>query len=318
MTFMPLMQTGENTGTVPVDKIFERDFTGRPSFNRNKDRFFKATDEKYVMGAYIHGSPKPEGRPLPMSDKEPEADASTPAAAALPADAAPATEAPAADSEKPVNEKPPAAAPVAKGDAKAPELRVVLVPDIDCLRARGTSEEEEDIDFQMQNVTFVLNTLDELAGDDRFIPIRKRTTVYKTLAGVSEATEKARKEAETLRVQSAQEFEKEKAKMEAEVQQDFSELKKQKLTPDEQQQFIINLEEAQRRLKTKLEQKQQQLERKLKTIDHNRSLEIRAKQDEYKLWAVILPPIPPLVLAFFVFFNRRAQERVGVSKERLR
>jgi ABC-2 type transport system permease protein len=31
-----------------------------------------------------------------------------------------------------------------------------------------------------------------------------------------------------------------------------------------------------------------------------------------------LPPIPPLIVAFIVFFNRRANEREGVSKARLR
>jgi ABC-2 type transport system permease protein len=41
-------------------------------------------------------------------------------------------------------------------------------------------------------------------------------------------------------------------------------------------------------------------------------------QDKYKLWAVLLPPIPPLIVAFVVFFNRRANEREGVSKARLR
>jgi ABC-2 type transport system permease protein len=41
-------------------------------------------------------------------------------------------------------------------------------------------------------------------------------------------------------------------------------------------------------------------------------------QDDYKLWAVLLPPIPPLIVAGIVFFNRRANEREGVSKARLR
>ena len=36
-------------------------------------------------------------------------------------------------------------------------------------------------------------------------------------------------------------------------------------------------------------------------------------QDCYKLWAVLLPPIPPLIVALVVFFNRRASEREGVS-----
>jgi ABC-2 type transport system permease protein len=36
------------------------------------------------------------------------------------------------------------------------------------------------------------------------------------------------------------------------------------------------------------------------------------------MWAVVLPPIPPLLVALVVFFTRRAREREGVSRARLR
>ena len=36
-------------------------------------------------------------------------------------------------------------------------------------------------------------------------------------------------------------------------------------------------------------------------------------QDGYKLWAVLLPPIPPLIVAGIVFFNRRSKERGGLE-----
>jgi hypothetical protein len=36
------------------------------------------------------------------------------------------------------------------------------------------------------------------------------------------------------------------------------------------------------------------------------------------LGAVLLPPIAPLLLAGFVFMGRRAREREGVNKKRLR
>jgi len=40
-------------------------------------------------------------------------------------------------------------------------------------------------------------------------------------------------------------------------------------------------------------------------------------QDGYKWKAILLPPIPPLMLALLVFINRRRREKEGVSKERL-
>jgi len=47
-------------------------------------------------------------------------------------------------------------------------------------------------------------------------------------------------------------------------------------------------------------------------------LEIRKQQDWYKTLAVLIPPIPPIVLGFFFFFYRRNLEQEGVSKSRLR
>ena len=51
-------------------------------------------------------------------------------------------------------------------------------------------------DFHFDNVPFVLNVLDTLAGDDRFVEIRTRRPAHRTLTRVNEATEKSRDEAD--------------------------------------------------------------------------------------------------------------------------
>ena len=47
------------------------------------------------------------------------------------------------------------------------------------VRAAGR-DTEAPVTFDFDNVTFVLNALDELAGDDRFIPIRSRRPRHRT------------------------------------------------------------------------------------------------------------------------------------------
>ena len=91
-------------------------------------------------------------------------------------------------------------------EAKAePAINVVLVGDIDCLyseffnlRARG-EDAEDDFEFHFDNVPFVLNVLDKLAGDERFIEIRTRRPAHRMLEQVNEATEKAREDADHKR-----------------------------------------------------------------------------------------------------------------------
>ena len=75
---------------------------------------------------------------------------------------------------------------------------------------------------------------------------------------------------------------------------------------------------AQRRLDTKLEQLKRKRDAEIEQVERSLEATIRREQDWQKWLAVMLPPIPPLVVAFFVFFRRRAQEREGVAKARLR
>ena len=58
--------------------------------------------------------------------------------------------------------------------------------------------------------------------------------------------------------------------------------------------------------------------RRSKQSERELAAKIRGVQDRYKLLAVLLPPIPPILLAFFVFFHRRKAEQEGVDTRRLR
>ncbi len=84
---------------------------------------------------------------------------------------------------------------------KKNNIDVVLVADIDWiapiifqLREMGNNQDML-VDWKFQNVPFVLNILDSLAGDDRFIDIRKRTRSHRILTKVEEATEEYRTKA---------------------------------------------------------------------------------------------------------------------------
>ncbi len=66
-------------------------------------------------------------------------------------------------------------------DAKSDVLPInaVYVADADCLGApfidnRNQPDQYEDFNFHLQNVTFVLNVIDILAGEERFANIRRK------------------------------------------------------------------------------------------------------------------------------------------------
>jgi ABC-2 type transport system permease protein len=205
-------------------------------------------------------------------------------------------------------------------------IDVVLVSDIDCLasafffvRARGQDEGAE-INFQFDNVTFVLNALDVLADDPSFVDIRKRRRAHRTLTQVEDRTEQARREA----AQRSEEFNNEFEQARSEEQRKFNERidEIQKRTDLDTRTKMIQVEVArsdgQRKLDVRLAQLRQERDREIERIERDLSLEISRVQNRYKLFAVLIPPLPPLLLAGFVFFHRRNMEREGVAKSRLR
>jgi ABC-2 type transport system permease protein len=54
----------------------------------------------------------------------------------------------------------------------------------------------------------------------------------------------------------------------------------------------------------------------IRGIELDAELKIQQIQRQFKLAAVILPPIPPLLVGLIVFTRRRLREREGISKAR--
>jgi ABC-2 type transport system permease protein len=206
------------------------------------------------------------------------------------------------------------------------DINVVLVSDIDwiapvifMLRERGSSEDMP-IDWRFQNVAFVLNILDSLAGDDRFLEVRKRTRPHRILTKVDEATEESRREFLKQQQDYKQETKQELETAQANFQKKVDEVEKR--TDLDPRMKDATIEMVRRTEQRKLDVQRQSLEsdrdRKIKQSERDLAQKVRGVQDRYKLLAVILPPIPPLLLALVVFFHRRKAEQEGVDARRLR
>jgi ABC-2 type transport system permease protein len=224
----------------------------------------------------------------------------------------------------------------AEGEESTPEARpvqAIVVTDIDLLDGRifGLRDRPDEffaLDFD--NVTFVLNILDELAGDDRFIEVRKRKPVHRTLERIEAAVEDARAQADEERQKFIAEFEEAEREANAKMREDLSSFEEKVRdmensgTSDSQdlvaamQQLASQQRLAQRRLETKIEGLRRKRDAEVEAVERRLGAAVRREQDRQKWLAVLLPPIPPLVVAFFVYFRRRAREREGVSRSRLR
>jgi len=224
----------------------------------------------------------------------------------------------------------------AEGDkpAAAPAtIRAVVVADIDLLDGRifglrNRPDEVFGLDFD--NVTFALNVLDQLAGDDRFLDIRKRKPRHRTLERIEDTVAEAREQADAERQKFIAEFDEAEREANTVMQKEVGEFEKKikemesagDADPQAAMQAVQQLASrqrlAQRRLDTKIEQLKRTRDAEVEAVERQLGAKVRQEQDRQKWLAVLLPPIPPLVVAFFVYFRRRALEREGVSKARLR
>ena len=184
------------------------------------------------------------------------------------------------------------------------------------------------LDFD--NVEFALNLLDTLAGDNRFIEIRKRKPKHRTLERIEDAVASARQDADRQRAAFIADFERAETNASDAMQKEVGAFEKRIQELEAQgnadpqaamqamQQLASSQRLAQRKLDTKIEQLRRKRDAEVDTVERKLQAQVRREQDRQKWLAVLLPPIPPLVVAFFVFFRRRAQEREGVATSRLR
>jgi ABC-2 type transport system permease protein len=280
--WVPLVTTGTRSGTIEVDQIL-----GNRGDMRQLRIFEKPGNQSMVLAAMIE-------RPAVAAPAGDDASAEAPA-------------------DKPI--------------------RAIVVADIDVMGQqifglRNRPDEVFGLDFD--NITFVLNLLDTLAGDDRFLEIRKRKPKHRTLARIEDTVAEARELADVQRQNYIAEFDKAEREANAEMQEEVGEFEKKikemeaggNADPQAAMQAVQQLASrqrlAQRRLDTKLERLKRKRDAEIEQVERSLAATIRREQDWQKWLAVVLPPIPPLVVAFFVFFRRRAREREGVAKSRLR
>ena len=216
-------------------------------------------------------------------------------------------------------------------------VNVVLVPDIDLLSdsvfQMHTSGEEEEIGAHFDNVVFVFNALDILAGDSRFVAIRSREQSHRTLVKMENIVNDYRKQTddeeheaankENAEIQKAQSELQEYEKKARDIEKQAAALQNngQDIPPDLQEQAAVasmNAIVESQRIQNRIDQLKRDESRKIEELDRKMTSNVRYDQNVYKLLAVVIPPILPFIVGVFVFFSRRAQEREGVSKSRLR
>ncbi len=207
------------------------------------------------------------------------------------------------------------------GGDGASDLNVVWIADLDIvsstffdLRAQGGQ------DLVFDNVTFILNAVDDLAGDSSLLELRKRRRAHRTLtrldavrdrqaqetvAAVMEAGERARERLEEAR--RIMDDRVAEIRNRTDLDERTKQIQARSVSEAEQRKFDVQSERIEDEKARAIEEAR---DRARATIDET--------QFRIRLAAVAFPPVPALLLALAVFVQRRLQERQGVVRDRLR
>ncbi len=210
------------------------------------------------------------------------------------------------------------AAQIVNKSAKTP-LNVIMCSDIDMItdwffleRNRGM------LGVKFDNVTFVLNAVDALAGDDTFIPLRSRRASLRTLKFVEDQTSSMRKNLNKEEKDAQEQMDEQLKKAEEELQ---AEIKKIEENADlDARSKDVQMKQKNQQLVRQVELQKEQLERQLNSRVRKSGLEmkreIRRVESTVKIVACIIPAILPICFGMLFLGLRNLAEQQSINPNR--
>ncbi|MBI4882127.1 MAG: Gldg family protein [Planctomycetes bacterium] len=201
-----------------------------------------------------------------------------------------------------------------RGKASATAERgfdVIFLADADMVSSQFFEIRRRGIEnLSLDNVAFLLNCVDELAGDDSFIELRKRRPVHRTLTHIEDQEEqfdekwlaekeKAEGEADARLAEAQQRLDERVAEVEnrADLDEQSKEIQKESIREVEQRRLDVQ--------KAAIEdQKSRSLEVAL--ADKMRSED--KIRDFYRVGSVIITPLPAVLVGILTLLRRRRRE----------
>jgi ABC-2 type transport system permease protein len=206
-----------------------------------------------------------------------------------------------------------------KKDAAQP-LNVIFVADTDLISDDlFRIQEGELFGLKIDNVTFVLNAVDELAGNTDYINLRKRRPQLRTLEAIESQKEvfqeQMNEQIQDAEAQAKSKLDKAQERFDAAVKRIEDD---ESLDPRTKDQLIrIARRQAQDVLDEETREIEQEKARIIDDLKDETNRKVSQKEFTAWLWGLVLPPIPAILLMLVVLSIRVMNEMTGVSPDRL-
>ena len=201
-------------------------------------------------------------------------------------------------------------------------LHVIAIADLDFI-----SEQFFEIrrigpgNLNFDNVTFFLNAMDTLVGDESFVALRNRRVRHRTLERVENQTRDFIEQRTQEESQAEMRAEQALAAAQRRLDEKVAEVQVRDDVDAQTKRIMArNLEEVENRkldvLKTNINAEK---DAEIRASEQRMESQIRRIQSGIRTLAVLLPPIPVFLLGVYIFIRRREREREGaLAAHRLR
>jgi ABC-2 type transport system permease protein len=211
----------------------------------------------------------------------------------------------------------------AKKEAAKPapaEVKAIVIGDLDLIGEQFFAirrQKVENLDFD--NITFVLNCVDVLAGDDAYIALRKRRAQHRTLARLEQQTRdfvsRSQKEAKAAEDEAKDALERAQKSLDAKVAKVRDDKELDDRTRDIKLQTLERVEN--RRFEVEKAAIEDDKRRKVQESKATMEQSVRAIENRVRVGAILAAPLPALLLATFIFGIRAGKENQGANPNRL-
>ena len=291
--FQPLLRSGMLSGTNGYFSIVRSSPFG-PQINPEPPR--EQDEQDYVVAARIRSiAPPPAGGEFEESEADDETEEASGNGGSggeeAPDDAAAAAEEPGG-------------------------VDLIVVADLDFVGEQFFAIREQAIaGLNFDNVTFFLNAIDVLVGDDSFINLRNRRARHRTLERVEAQTasfnEQLTQEEQQAEEDAEQAIEEAQARLDARVEELRS---RADIDAQTMQIMVRNLEGVEnRRLEVLSANIEAEKETRIQASRENMESQIRQIQTSIQTFAVLLPPVPVFIVGVVILLRRQRREREGAA-----
>lgn len=175
-----------------------------------------------------------------------------------------------------------------------------------------------DVNTRFDNVTFVLNCIDSLVGDESLIDLRKRRPVLRRLTAVQEAQAEFEKkwieERDKAEAEAKKELDDAQARLDAAV---AAIREDETLDAQSKELKIVEVQQVENR---KFETKKQKIEDdkrvRISIAQHERNQAKKGIHDGYRLWTILLAPVPALLFGIVTLIRRSSRAAAIVPANR--